>query len=140
VPHIRRGAHQRDLHLDLTPNSCPSMSDTFVRGADTPWDRTNDPGLRRQILGHGPDLMMVRVEFEPGAVAALHHHPHRQASYVVAGRFEVTVDGERVELGPGDCFFVTADRVHGVVAPEGGTLIDAFTPAREEFLEATRRR
>jgi quercetin dioxygenase-like cupin family protein len=116
------------------------MSDTFVRGADTPWERTSDAGLRRQILGHGPDLMMVRVEFEPGAVAALHHHPHRQASYVVEGQFEVTVDGERWVLGPGDCFFVTADRVHGVVAHEGGTLIDAFTPAREEFLGQAHRR
>lgn len=116
------------------------MSDTFVLGADIPWERTNDAGLRRQILGHGPDLMMVRIEFEPGAVAALHHHPHRQASYVVSGRFEVTVDGERAELGPGDCFFVSADRVHGVVARDGGTLIDAFTPAREEFLEPARRR
>ena len=114
------------------------MSDTFVRGADIPWDRTTDVGLRRQVLGHGPDLMMVRIEFEPGAVATLHHHPHRQASYVVSGRFEVTVDGERAELGPGDCFFVRADRVHGVVAREGGTVIDAFTPSREEFLAPAR--
>lgn len=111
------------------------MSDTFVRGSVTTWDTTNDVGVRRQILGHGPDLMLVRVQFERGAVAALHHHPHRQASYVETGRFEVTVDDERTELGPGDCFFVTADRVHGVVAREAGTLIDAFTPAREEFLE-----
>ena len=109
------------------------MSDTFVRGALTPWVDANDVGLRRQILGHGPDLMMVRVDFDPGAVGALHHHPHRQVAYVVSGRFEVTV-GERAELGPGDCFFISADRVHGVVAPEGGTLIDVFTPAREDFL------
>jgi quercetin dioxygenase-like cupin family protein len=74
------------------------------------------------------------VDFEAGAVGALHHHPHRQASYVAAGRFEVTIDGERSELGTGDCFFVTADRVHGVVAKEAGTLIDVFTPAREDFL------
>jgi quercetin dioxygenase-like cupin family protein len=110
------------------------MSDTFVRSATTLWDAAADAGIRRQILGHGPDLMLVRVEFEKGAVAALHHHPHRQASYVMAGRFEVTVDGERAELGPGDCFFVTADRVHGVAALEAGTLIDAFTPTREDFL------
>ena len=110
------------------------MSDTFVRSADTPWQSANDVGLRRQILGHGPDLMMVRVEFEPGAVGALHHHPHRQVAYVVSGRFQVTVGDERAELGPGDCFYIAADRVHGVVAPEGGTLIDAFTPAREDFL------
>jgi len=114
-------------------------SDTFVRGADAPWVTTNDVGLHRQILGHGPDLMLVRVDFEPGAVGALHHHPHRQVAYIVSGRFEVTVDDERAELGPGDCFFIAADRVHGVVAPDGGTLIDVFTPAREDFLKPTRR-
>jgi len=113
------------------------MSETFVRSSSTPWQTTNDAGLRRQILGHGPDLMMVRVEFDAGAVAAMHHHPHRQVAYIVAGRFEVTVDGERTELGPGDCFFVAANRVHGVVAREAGTVIDVFTPAREDFLSGT---
>jgi len=98
------------------------MSDTFVRSTEKTWDAASDAGVRRQVLGHGPDLMLVRVEFETGAVAALHHHPHRQVSYVSSGRFEVTVDDERTELGPGDCFFVTADRVHGVVALQGGTL------------------
>jgi len=111
------------------------MSDAFVRGAAAPWKDT-EPGVRRQILGHGPDLMLVRVDFEPGAVGALHHHPHRQASYVAHGRFEVTIDDERSELGEGDCFFVTADRVHGVRAMEAGTLIDVFTPRREDFLSS----
>ena len=113
------------------------MSDTFVRSSSTQWQTTSDVGLRRQILGHGPDLMLVRVEFEAGAVAALHHHPHRQVAYVVTGLFEVTVDDERTELGPGDCFFVAANRVHGVVAREAGTVIDVFTPAREDFLTVT---
>ena len=56
---------------------------------------------------------------------------------MAAGRFEVTIDGERTELGVGDCFYVTADKVHGVVAREAGTLIDAFTPARLDFLSAS---
>ena len=109
------------------------MSDTFVLSGTTPWEPAG-AGIRRQILGRGPDLMMVRVEFEAGAVGTLHHHKHRQVSYVAAGRFEVTVDDERTELSVGDCFFVAADRVHGVVALEAGTLIDVFTPAREDFL------
>ena len=110
------------------------MSDTFVRSSDLPWQNATDAGVRRKVLGHGPDLMLVRVEFDAGAVAALHHHPHRQVAYVVTGRFDVTVENERRELGPGDCFFVAADRVHGVVAREAGTVIDVFTPAREDFL------
>ena len=110
------------------------MNKPFIRGSDTPWQNASDVGVRRQILGHGPDLMLVRVEFEAGAVGALHHHPHRQVSYVAAGRFEVTIDGQRTELATGDSFYVTADKVHGVVAREAGTLIDAFTPARLDFL------
>lgn len=109
------------------------MTQSFISGRDAAWTPT-EPGVRRQILGHGPDLMLVRVDFEAGAVGALHHHPHRQASYVAAGRFVVTIDDERSELAVGDCFFVTADRVHGVVATEAGTLIDVFTPARGDFL------
>jgi len=110
------------------------MNEPFVRSADIPWQSSNDVGMRRQILGHGPDLMLVRVEFEAGAVGSLHHHPHRQVCYVAAGRFEVTIDGQRAELGVGDSFYVAEGKVHSVVAREAGTLIDAFTPARLDFL------
>ncbi len=77
---------------------------------------------------------MVHVEFRTGAVGALHHHPHRQVTYVASGRFEVSVGGERQVLGRGDCFYAAADVVHGVTALEDGALIDVFTPAREEFI------
>jgi quercetin dioxygenase-like cupin family protein len=114
------------------------MSNAFVRSTTTAWQQTGE-GVRRQILGHGPDLMMVRVDFEQGAVGTIHHHPHRQVSYVSAGSFEVTVNGERAVLETGDCFFVADDLPHGVVAREAGTLIDVFTPTREDFLPARAR-
>ena len=113
----------------ITPAGTP-----FVRSADVPW-KTVGEGVRRQVLGHGPDLMLVVVEFEAGAVGALHRHPHRQVTYVAAGAFEVSVDGAWQLLGPGDCFYAAADLEHGVVAREAGTLVDVFTPAREDFLE-----
>jgi quercetin dioxygenase-like cupin family protein len=34
----------------------------------------------------------------------------------------------------GDCWFVPPGALHGVVAIEGGALIDVFTPARADFL------
>jgi quercetin dioxygenase-like cupin family protein len=113
--------------------SAETQTAAFVRSADAPWQRMAE-GVRRQILGYGPDLMMVRVEFEAGAVGAVHHHPHRQVTYVSAGRFEVTVGEERSTLNVGDCFFARADVPHGVRALEAGTLVDVFTPAREDFL------
>ena len=78
--------------------------------------------------------MMVRVDFEPGAVGAVHHHPHRQVTYVASGRFEITVGAERRELDAGDSFFAAADVPHGVRATHAGTLIDVFTPMRRDFL------
>ena len=106
----------------------------FVRAADVAWETVGE-GVRRQVLGHGPDLMLVVVAFEPGAVGTLHRHPHRQVTWVAAGSFEVSVDGTRQLLGPGDCFYAGADLEHGVVAREAGTLVDVFTPAREDFLQ-----
>jgi quercetin dioxygenase-like cupin family protein len=78
--------------------------------------------------------MMVCVRFEKGAIGTLHHHIHRQISYVESGSFEVTIDGNKKVLNQGDCFFVAPDLVHGVVALEAGTLIDIFAPARQDFL------
>lgn len=108
----------------------------FLHAGQSPWQDVGE-GVRRQILVHGDDLMMVRVDFAAGAVGAVHHHPHRQATYVAAGMFEATVGGERRVIGPGDSFFVPADVPHGVVSLEAGTLIDTFSPAREDFLRAS---
>ena len=110
-----------------------SVPRPFVRTADLAWENTA-PGVKRQILAYGPDLMLVRVEFERGAVGALHHHPHRQVTYVASGRFECSVGDETQVLVAGDSFFARADVPHSVRALDAGTLIDSFTPAREDFL------
>ena len=96
------------------------------------------PGIERQILSHGPDLMLVKVKFDAGAVGAVHNHPHRQATYVAEGSFEVSVGDNRQTLRKGDTFFAAADVPHGVKALEPGILIDCFTPARADFLESNR--
>ena len=79
--------------------------------------------------------MLVRVRFDAGAVGAIHQHPHRQATYVAEGSFEVNVGDARATLREGDTFFAAADVPHGVKALEKGMLIDCFTPARADFLE-----
>jgi quercetin dioxygenase-like cupin family protein len=93
-----------------------------------------EPGITRQVLGHDAHLMLVRVTFKQGAIGAIHAHPHRQVTYVESGVFQTTVNGSTRLLRRGDCYFVPPDTPHGVEALEDGVLIDAFTPAREEFL------
>ena len=110
-----------------------SESNAFVSAHDAKWAAT-EPGVSRRIMAYLPELMMVEVAFEPGAVGSLHSHPHIQASYVAEGRFEVTIDGVTQELGLGGTFIVKPNLVHGVKALEKGRLVDTFTPYREEFL------
>jgi quercetin dioxygenase-like cupin family protein len=107
----------------------------FVNATDARVE-TVDAGVTRQVLGHDPQLMMVRVAFEKGAVGSMHSHPHRQVTFVERGSFEVTIAGEQAVLRSGDCFFVPPDAAHGVVALEAGALVDVFTPAREDFLRS----
>ncbi|MEO6844551.1 MAG: cupin domain-containing protein [Ginsengibacter sp.] len=105
----------------------------FIMSDEIPWEPT-EKGVERKILGYDDKLMMVCVRFEKGAVGTLHHHVHRQISYVQSGRFEVSIDSKKKILEQGDCFFVAPDLVHGVVALEKGSLVDIFTPARMDFL------
>jgi quercetin dioxygenase-like cupin family protein len=110
-----------------------NTSGAFVQGTSD-W-KTVAPGVQRRILGYDDAIMMVAVNFEAGAVGTVHHHPHRQATYVAAGEFETIVGGESCLLKAGDSFFAAPDVPHGVIAVTPGTLIDVFAPAREDFLK-----
>jgi quercetin dioxygenase-like cupin family protein len=105
----------------------------FVTRQESPAPEV-DPGITRQLLGHDPELMMVRVVFKKGAVGYVHTHPHRQVSYVERGRFEVQIGSERKVLSEGDCYFIPPGIPHGATALEDGALVDVFSPAREDFL------
>lgn len=94
-----------------------------------------DPGVTRQVLAEHPDLMVVAFRFnQQGAQGKLHHHPHVQSTFVKSGRFTFTIDGNKTEVGPGDSFVIPTNAEHGCVCLEPGTLIDTFTPRRDDFL------
>lgn len=91
-------------------------------------------GVSRQLMGYDVSVMMVKVKFEEGAIGYAHQHYHSQTSYVASGRFEVTIEGNKSIIGVGDGFYVAPNKVHGVTCLEAGTLVDVFSPLREDFL------
>jgi len=119
--------------LSELKSGIPTQGEPFVAADTSEW-KTVGHGVRRQILAHGADLMVVKVTFEPNSIGVMHHHPHRQVTYVAEGKFEATVGGERRTLHAGDSFFADGDVPHSVLALEKGTLIDCFTPGRADFL------
>lgn len=94
-----------------------------------------DAGVTRQVLADHPELMVVAFSFsEKGAEGKLHNHPHIQSTFVKSGRFTFSVDGKKTDVGPGDSFVIPTNAEHGCVCLEPGTLIDTFTPRRDDFL------
>ncbi len=88
----------------------------------------------RRILAHGKELMLVEMTFEKGAIGATHSHPHTQCTYIISGKFVFTCEGEPLTVGPGDTLYLAPDEVHGLECLEAGTIIDAFSPERADFL------
>jgi len=75
------------------------------------------------------------VQFAADATGYEHNHVHEQISYCVTGRFEYSLDGRTHLLTEGGSIYVPSNTRHGAKALEPGTLIDVFTPVREDLLE-----
>ena len=106
----------------------------FTKGADIPYTELGG-GVRRKILSYDEKMMAVEVNYDKGAVGAMHTHPHTQISYVLEGKFEATIDGEVRIIAKGDTYITKPNAPHGVVCLEAGALIDIFTPMREDFIK-----
>lgn len=92
-------------------------------------------GVSRKVLARDNNIMSVEVTFEKGSVGDMHSHIHEQISYVIKGRFKVTIEGNEKILTKGDTYYTAPNEKHGVVALEDGILLDVFTPERKDFLE-----
>ena len=91
-------------------------------------------GVCRKVLAYNEQIMMVEVVFETGGTGSVHVHPHVQSTYVRSGRFRFDINGESVEVADGDSIVFPSGIPHGTLCLEAGTLIDVFTPMREDFV------
>lgn len=105
----------------------------FIEAGAREWETVGE-GIRRKLMGYNEQIMLVKVEFQKGAVGTVHHHPHTQVTHVESGAFEVEIGGEKKVLKGGDAFLAPSNVWHGVVCLESGVLIDVFSPMREDFV------
>ena len=104
----------------------------LVKGQDA---RTYSPeeGMRRQVLAHNDQLMLVRHLLDKGWVGARHSHPHHQLMYVASGAIRAEVGGRVIEAHAGDSFVVDGGVEHQATALEASEVLDVFTPVREDY-------
>ena len=92
-------------------------------------------GTRRRIDCYNRDMMLVEVNFDAGAVGSDHSHPHTQISYVLEGEFTYHIEGKAHHMVKGDSIVVDSGKVHGCTCLAAGTLLDVFSPMREDFVK-----
>lgn len=96
--------------------------------------RPMQPGVYHRVECYGDKLMLCKVAFDSGAVTPPHTHPHEQISYVLSGKMEFDIAGEKVVLGAGESRVLPPNAPHGAVCIEEAVVLDIFTPLREDFL------
>lgn len=116
---------------DVQKLDVPSLS--RVSGGEVEFF-TPEPGLRRRVLAHNPNLMLVEHHMEIGWAGARHSHPHDQLVYVIHGHLRFSCGDEEFEARSGDSFVVRGGVDHQAWALQPSVVLDVFTPAREDYM------
>jgi unsaturated pyranuronate lyase len=99
--------------------------------------RWKDTHLEQRVLLHTDNLMVVWLKIPPETEFPDHSHPHAQIGFQVSGRAELRGENGRFEIGPDTAYMFEPNEVHGsrVIGEEPVIQIDAFHPAREDYLD-----
>jgi quercetin dioxygenase-like cupin family protein len=76
------------------------------------------------------------TRFPPGARHEIHRHPNvEEVEYVVSGRGIAYVEGDAVEVGPGEAVFVPRNSYHGFDNPSDEEVVMVWCYAGAGSLE-----
>ena len=106
---------------------------TAVSEKENPWIEIA-PGIKRRTIAAGPAMYQMRAELRAGSRLPEHSHPQEQIAHVIKGRMKLIVAGVPHELAAGDAFYLGSSVPHGVETVEDTTVIDTFSPPRDDYL------
>jgi quercetin dioxygenase-like cupin family protein len=93
------------------------------------WPGISRTDLQRNDLSiRGREVIQVRVDFQPSAIAPAHRHPGEEIVNVLAGSLEYQVEGRpAVVLRSGDVLFIAAGLAHSARNVGGETASELAT-------------
>jgi quercetin dioxygenase-like cupin family protein len=77
---------------------------------------------------------MTKFILHTGGSVLLHSHPQEQTGYLIQGKMVMTIDGKEYSLQAGDSWSIAGNVTHGVEVEEECTVIEVFSPLREDYL------
>ena len=91
-------------------------------------------GVERKTLVFGEKTLMVEFRLEKGSRLPFHRHPHEQTGYLVSGRLDLVIAGQRQEMTPGNSWSIRGNVEHGAEVKENSVAVEVFSPVREDYL------
>jgi quercetin dioxygenase-like cupin family protein len=90
------------------------------------------PGYFSRLI-HTEKNTINFIEVAAGRVVKHHQHFHEQYTFVLDGKFELTVNGEPQVLDPGMYALIPSGAYHSGIAITDCKLLDIFSPVREDY-------
>ncbi len=113
------------------------MGKHVVNESEVPWqDRTSQ--ARFKALGVHEKLAFILMRMDAGIVIPPHSHEQEEVGYVLRGKAETEIGGEKHTLGPGDYFAITSNVLHSIRVVEDIEFIGAMSPPRPEYPSASK--
>lgn len=92
------------------------------------------PGIERKTLAYGEHTLLTEFRMRKGSALPPHAHPHEQTGYLISGRLRLTIAGRKVEVGPGDSWFIPGGIQHSAAILADSVAIEVFSPVRQDYL------
>lgn len=104
-----------------------------MSSAQNPWIAIC-PGIKRRTVVHGAAMYQMLAQLDAGSRMPEHQHPQEQIVHILKGRMRLVVEGTPHELSAGESFYLASNVPHGVETLEETTVLDTFSPPREDLL------
>ena len=104
----------------------------FIKSSEAKINRLEN-GTVSYLLGHTPEMTIVKSIRPAGLTFPAHQHPAAQVYYIVSGKMEITAGEETRLMEEGDSWIIDGDVPHGGRTLEETVEVEVFTPGRPEL-------
>ena len=92
-----------------------------------------NPQVKRRAV-HTENLTIARLEIAKDAVVPEHAHVNEQVATVERGSLRFNIGGRDLVVSSGQSVAIPPNVPHSVVALEDTTVVDVFSPRRDDWL------
>ncbi len=92
-----------------------------------------NPQISRRVL-HTENLTIARLQIAKDAVVPEHSHVNEQVATVERGALRFQIGGQETVVAAGQSVAIPSNVPHSVVALEDTTVVDIFSPRREDWI------